>query len=49
VLQAADIRTRFEQIGMAPVGNPPTDFAKAITEESVRWAKIIKQRKLQVE
>jgi tripartite-type tricarboxylate transporter receptor subunit TctC len=49
VLQAPDIRTRFEQLGMAPVGNAPADFAKAITEESAHWAKIIKERKLQVE
>ena len=49
VLQGADIRARFEQIGMAPVGNPPADFAKAIQAESVLWAKVIKQRKPQVE
>lgn len=49
VLQSADIRTRFEQLGMVPVGNTPTDFAKAIKEESVRWAKVVKDRKLQVE
>jgi tripartite-type tricarboxylate transporter receptor subunit TctC len=48
-LQAPDIRTRFEQLGMAPVGNAPAAFAQAIKEESVRWAKIIKERKLQVE
>jgi tripartite-type tricarboxylate transporter receptor subunit TctC len=49
VLKSPDIRTRFEQLGMVPVGNPPADFAKAIREESVRWAKIIKDRKLQVD
>ena len=49
VLQAPDVRTRFEQLGMAPVGNTPADFASAIREESARWAKVIKQRKLQVE
>ena len=48
-LKSPDIASRFEQLGMVPVGNPPADFAKAIREESVRWAKIIKQRKLQVE
>jgi tripartite-type tricarboxylate transporter receptor subunit TctC len=48
-LQSPDIRTRFEQIGMAPVGNPPADFARAIHAESMLWAKVIKQRKLQVE
>ena len=49
VLQNPDIRTRFEQLGMVAVGNTPADFAKAIREEYVRWAKVIKERKLQVE
>ncbi len=49
VLQGSDIRTRFEQLGMVPVGNAPADFEKAIREESVRWAKVIKERKLQVD
>ena len=49
VLQSADIRTRFDQLGMVPVGNAPADFARAIKEESVRWAKVIKERKLQVD
>ena len=49
VLQAADVRTRFEQIGMVPVANSPADFAKAISEESARWSKVIRQRKLQVD
>jgi tripartite-type tricarboxylate transporter receptor subunit TctC len=49
VLQSADIRTRFEQLGMVPVGNSPADFAKAIKEESLRWAKVIRERKLQIE
>jgi tripartite-type tricarboxylate transporter receptor subunit TctC len=49
VLQAPELRQRFEQLGMAPVGNPPAEFAQAIKEESVRWARIIQERKLQVE
>jgi tripartite-type tricarboxylate transporter receptor subunit TctC len=49
VLQAPDMRTRFEQLGMEPVGNPPDEFARAIKEEASRWAKIIADRKLQVE
>jgi len=48
-LQSPDIVTRFEQIGMVPVGNTPADFANAIKEESARWAKIIGERKLQVD
>ena len=48
-LQSADLRARFEQLGMAPVGNKPGEFAAAIKAESGRWAKIIRERKLQVE
>ena len=48
-LQSPDLRTRFEQIGMAPVGNAPEVFAGAIREESQRWAKIVKERKLLVD
>ena len=46
VLNKADVKRRFEDIGMAPVGNTPAEFAKAIKAESVRWGKVIAQRKL---
>jgi tripartite-type tricarboxylate transporter receptor subunit TctC len=49
VLQTQDTRARFETIGMVPVGNPPDAFAQAIKQETVRWAKIVKERKLQVD
>ena len=42
------IAKRFDDLGMAPVGNSSADFAKAIKEESLGWAKVIKERKLQV-
>ncbi len=48
-LEAADVKSRFEGLGMAPVGNTPMEFAKAIREESERWAKIVRERKLVVE
>ena len=47
-LDGADLRKRFDDIGMAPVGNAPADFAKAIREESGQWAKIIRARKLDI-
>ena len=49
VLQSADVRGRFEQLGMVAVGNSPEEFARAIREETARWAKIVRERKLYVE
>ncbi len=49
VLQTEDVRNRFDALGMQPVGNKPEEFAAAIREESGRWAKIIKERKLQID
>ena len=47
-LGSADFRKRLTEIGMVPVGNTPDEFAKAIKVESAMWAKIIKERNLQV-
>ncbi len=47
-LRDPKIAKRFDDLGMVPVGNDSGDFAKAIREESLRWAKVIKERKLQV-
>jgi tripartite-type tricarboxylate transporter receptor subunit TctC len=49
VLGNADVRKRFEELGMSPVGNTPADFAKAMKEESARWAKVVQARKLQID
>jgi tripartite-type tricarboxylate transporter receptor subunit TctC len=48
-LQSAEVRKRFEELGMAPVGNTPAEFAAAMKEESARWAKVVRERKLQVD
>lgn len=47
-LASPDLRKRVNDIGMVTVGNSPQDFAKDIKAESMRWEKIIKERKLQV-
>ena len=49
VLEMADVKSRFDSLGMAPVGNNPAEFAKMIREETQRWAKIVRERKLVVE
>jgi tripartite-type tricarboxylate transporter receptor subunit TctC len=49
ILQSGDVRGRFEQLGMAAVGNSPEQFARAIKDESAHWARIIRERKLYVD
>ena len=48
-LQSADIKKRFSELGMAPVGNTPDEFARAMKEETARWAKVVRERKLQLD
>ncbi|HEU0290348.1 MAG TPA: tripartite tricarboxylate transporter substrate binding protein [Burkholderiales bacterium] len=48
VLAAADVKKRFEDLGMAPAGNTPAAFARAMREESERWARVVRERKLQI-
>jgi tripartite-type tricarboxylate transporter receptor subunit TctC len=48
VLASADVKKRFDELGMAPAGNTPAEFARAMKEESARWGKVIRERKLQV-
>jgi tripartite-type tricarboxylate transporter receptor subunit TctC len=46
VLAATDFKARLYVQGMAPVGNTPAQFAKAMDEESKHWAAVVKNRKL---
>lgn len=48
VLKSPDVRKRFEDLGMVPVGNTPAEFAKAMQAESAHWARVIQERKLQL-
>jgi len=48
VLAAADVKKRFDDLGMAPAGNTPAEFTRAMKEESERWARVVRERKLQV-
>ena len=46
ILASEEFKARLAQLGMAPVGNAPAQFAAAIREESARWAKVIHERGL---
>jgi tripartite-type tricarboxylate transporter receptor subunit TctC len=49
LLEAADVKSRFDGLGMVPVGNSPAEFTRYVREETDRWAKIVRERKLQVD
>jgi len=49
VLGQTEVKARLAVQGMTPVGNTPAEFAKAIDEESQKWATVVKNRKLTVE
>ena len=42
ILARADIRERFDVLGMASIGNTPAEFAAVIAAETPQWAKVIK-------
>ncbi len=48
ILDSTEMRARFYVLGMVPVGNSPAEFTKAIREESARWAKVVRERKIVV-
>jgi len=47
-LEASDLKARLWVQGLAPVGNSPEEFAKAMKAESELWAKVVRERKIEV-
>ncbi len=47
-LEATDLKARLYVQGLAPVGNSPEEMGKAMKEETALWAKVVKERKIQV-
>jgi tripartite-type tricarboxylate transporter receptor subunit TctC len=47
-LQASDLRGRLYVQGLAPVGNSPEEFARAIKEETALWARVVRERRIEV-
>lgn len=47
-LEDTQMKARFFAQGLAPVGNSPEEMAKALKEETALWAKVVKERKIQV-
>jgi tripartite-type tricarboxylate transporter receptor subunit TctC len=47
-LESTEMRARFYVLGLAPVGNTPEEMGRAMKEESALWARVVKERHLQV-
>ena len=41
-LAMPDVRRKFDELGLDPVGNTPAEFAAIISKETPEWAKLIK-------
>ena len=41
VLAAPDVRARFEQLGIEPVGNTPEQAARFLDDEIAKWSRVI--------
>ena len=41
-LAMPEIRRKFDELGLEPVGNTPAEFAAIISKETPEWAKVIK-------
>jgi tripartite-type tricarboxylate transporter receptor subunit TctC len=41
-LATPEVRKRFDELGLEPIGNTPTEFAAVIKKETPEWAKVIK-------
>jgi tripartite-type tricarboxylate transporter receptor subunit TctC len=41
-LAMPEVRKKFDELGLEPVGNMPSEFAAVIRKETPEWAKVIK-------
>ena len=48
-LADADLKDRFARLGAEPTGGTPQAFAAMVAQDTVKWKKIISERKLTVE
>ncbi len=47
-LENADVKARFEQLGVQVVGSSPDEFMDFIQEDLARWARVIKEAGIEV-
>jgi len=49
IIQSADFKKRMEEIGAEPVGDTPAQMAAQIKDDTARYAKLVKEAKVEIE
>jgi tripartite-type tricarboxylate transporter receptor subunit TctC len=49
ILRMQDVRQRFAQLGVEPVGGPPEAFARHIRAESDKWGRLVKAQNIRLD
>jgi tripartite-type tricarboxylate transporter receptor subunit TctC len=47
-LESTEMKARFYVLGLLPVGNSPEEMGRAMKEETQLWARVVRERKIQV-
>ena len=43
IMQSADVKLRYSQLGVDPVVNTPEQFKAYIQSETLKWAEVVKR------
>ena len=49
IVNRPDVRDRFIQLGIEPVGNSPEQFSQFLRDEVAKWAKVIRAANVKIE
>jgi tripartite-type tricarboxylate transporter receptor subunit TctC len=49
ILQLQEVRAKFDEMGVMPVGNSPEEFARTVREDAKLYARIIKEARITLE
>jgi tripartite-type tricarboxylate transporter receptor subunit TctC len=49
IVQRSEIRDRFVQLGIDPVGNSAEEFSRFLNDEVAKWAKVIRQANVRID
>jgi len=49
VLQNPEIRRRFNDLGIEPVGSTPAEFSKTVNSDLEKWGQVIRKAKIKLD